>query len=80
MMSATKKGGPDTPSLPCQPMDRLCNVNLDRPNGQPMLRKVLLSKWTIVEWTVYITLIWTVQMEDSPMNRICYVNLEKKNL
>ena len=73
------------------PMDRLCYVNLDHPNGQrsngpPMLRNNLdrpkgrrsngppmllqfgQSKWTTVQWTVHVTSIWTVQMDDGPMD------------
>ena len=47
------------------PMDRLCYVNLDRPNGRrsngpPMLRQFGPSKWTTVQWTVRVTSIWTV--------------------
>ena len=40
------------------PMDRLCYVNLDRPNGQRSNGP--LSIWT-VHWTAFITVIWTVQ-------------------
>ena len=64
------------------PMDRLCSVNLDRPNGRwyngpPMLRQFGLSKWTMVQWTDYVTSIWTVQMDDGPMDRLCCVNLDR---
>ena len=63
------------------PMDRLCYVNLDCPNGRrsngpPMLRQFGPSKWTTVQWTVHVTSIWTVQMDDGPMDRLCYVNLD----
>ena len=64
------------------PMDRLCYVNLGRPNGRrssglPMLRQFGPSKWTMVQWTAYVTSILTVQMNDSPMDRPCYVNLDR---
>ena len=63
------------------PMDRLCYVNLDRPNGRrsngpPMLRQFGPSKWTTVQWTAYVTSIWTVQMDDGPMDRPCDVILD----
>ena len=51
------------------PMDRLCYVNLDCPNGQrPMLRQFGPSKWTTVQWNVHVTSIWTVQMDDGAMH------------
>ena len=46
---------------------RLPSPNLDRPigwrsNGPSMLCLFGLSKWTRVQWTAYVTSIWTVQM------------------
>ena len=66
------------------PLDRLCYVNLDRPigrrsNGPPMLLQFGPSKWTAVQWTAYVTSVWTVQMDDGPMDRLCYVNLDRPN-
>ena len=57
-------------------------VYLDRPNGRrsnwlPMLREFGPSKLTTVQWTTYVTLIWTVQMDDGPMERLSYVNLDR---
>ena len=31
--------------------------------------KTLLPKWTTVQWTAYVTSIWTVQINDNPMDR-----------
>ena len=66
------------------PPMRLSYVTLDRLNGRrsngpPMLCQFGPSKWTTVEWTAYVTSIWTVQMEDGPMDRLCYVNLDRLN-
>ena len=46
--------------------DRLCYDNLGRTNGRrsngpPMLRHFGPSKWMTVQWTTYVTSIWTVQ-------------------
>ena len=56
----------------------------DRPNGRrsngpSMLHKFGPSKWTKVQWTSYITLIWTVQMDVGPMDLPYYVNLDRPN-
>ena len=64
------------------PMDRLCYVNLGRPNGRrssgpPMLRQFGPSKWTMVQWTTYVTSILTVKMDDGPKDRPCYANLDR---
>ena len=47
-----------TDQMDSGPMDRLCYVNLDRPNGRQSIGPS--SIWT-VHWTAYITVIWTVQ-------------------
>ena len=66
------------------PMDSVCYVNLDRPNrqqsdGPPMLRQFGPFKWTMVQWTVYVPSIWTVQMDHGQMDRPCNVNLDRPN-
>ena len=66
------------------PMDRLCYVDLDRPNGRrsngpPILRLFGPSKWTAVQWTTYVTLIWPVQMDGGPINHLYYINLDPPN-
>ena len=48
-------------------------------NGPPILRQFGPSKWTAVQWTAYVTLIWTVQMDDGLMDRLCYTNLDCPN-
>ena len=58
------------------PMDHLCYVNFDRPNGRrsnglPMLRQFGPSKWTTVHWTV-------VHL-DGPLDRLYYGKLEVQN-
>ena len=50
-------------------------TKLTRPNGRlsngpPMLRQFVQSKWTAVQWTAYVTSIWTVQMDDGPLDRL----------
>ena len=45
-------------------------------NGPPMLHQFGPSKRQMVQWTAYVTSIWTVQMDSSPMDRPCYVNLD----
>ena len=55
---------------------KLTRPNGRRSNGSPMLRQFRPSKWTTVQWTVYVTSIWTVQMDDGPMDSPCYVNLD----
>ena len=52
------------------PMDRLCYVNLHRPNGRwsngpPMLRQFGLSKWMTVQWIAYVTSILDRPFEHS---------------
>ena len=59
-------------------------TKLTRPNGQrfnglPMLRQFGPSKWTGVQWTAYVTPIWTVQMDVGPTDRLCYVNFDRPN-
>ena len=46
---------------------RIFYVNLDR------------TIWTLVQWTTYITLIWTVQMVGGTIDPLCYVNLNLPN-
>ena len=62
------------------PMDRQCYINLDRSNGgrsngPPMLCQFGPSKWMTVQWTAYVSSIWTVQM-DGPLDR----NLDRPKL
>ena len=59
------------------PMDRLCYVNLDRPNGRRsngpfMLRLIGPPKWTTVHWTVVYL--------DSPLDWLYYGNLDRPKL
>ena len=59
------------------PMDRLCYVNLNRPNGRrsngpSKLRQFGPSKWTTVQWTVVYL--------DGPLDRLYYGNLHHPNL
>ena len=60
--------GPNIRSLTVQ-MD---DGPMDRPNGQ---RSNGQSKWT-----VHVTSIWTVQMDNCPTDRLCYVNLDRPKL
>ena len=57
------------------PMDRICYVDLDRPkwrrsNGPPILRPFGPSKGRAVQWTTYLTLIWTDQIKVTKMVRL----------
>ena len=66
------------------PMDRVCYINLGCPNrrqsdGPPTLRQFGPFKWTMVQWTVHETSIWTVQM-DGPLDRLYYGNLDRPKL
>ena len=58
---------------------KLTRPNGWRSNGLPMLSQFGPTKWTVVQWTAYVTSIWTVQMDDGPMDRVCYVNLDRPN-
>ena len=52
---------------------------LHSPNGvvwTVQMYETYSSKWTTVQWTAYVTSIWTVQMDDGPMDRPCNVNLD----
>ena len=80
--------GPNVQKLLVQsddgPIDGLCYVNLDRPNGRLsngplMLSQFGPSKWTTVQWTAYVTSIWTVHIDDGPMDHQCYINLNRAN-
>ena len=39
------------------------------------------SKWTVIHWTAYVTLIWTIQMDKAPLDAyvtsICTVQMDK---
>ena len=41
--------------------------------------KTYLSKWTVVQWTAYVMLIWSVQMDNGPMDHLYCVNLNRPN-
>ena len=58
---------------------KLTRPNGWRSNGLPMLSHFGPTKWTVVQWTAYVTSIWTVQMDDGPMDRPCNVNLDRPN-
>ena len=58
---------------------KLTRPNRRRSNGPPMLRQFGPSKLKAVQWTAYVTSIWTVQIKGGPMDRLCYVNLDRPN-
>ena len=58
---------------------KLTRPNERRSNGPPMLRQFAPSKWTMVQWTAYVTSIWTVHL-NIPLDRLYYSNLERPKL
>ena len=36
-------------------------------------------KWMVVQWTAYVTLIWSAQIDDGPMDHLYYVNFDRPN-
>ena len=58
-----------------RPNGRSGDVQLDGPN----IRSLTVQMAT-VQWTVHVTSIWTVQMDDGLMDRICNVNLDRPKI
>ena len=66
----------------CSDARAVLSGRLHSPNGvvwAVQMYKTYSSKWTMIQWTAYVTSIWTVQMDDSSMDRLCYVNLDRPN-
>ena len=78
---ATEEGSPIvwTVQMDNGPLDRLCYVNLARPNGR-RLRQFGPSKWTLVQWTVHFTSLWTIVHLDGPFDRLYCGNLDRPKL